>query len=679
MRYRLFLAFLVLIAVPVASANVGSPSEIQINSDEGIFQASNEPVLGFRWDADRFSNGEIVLEKDTINSGISEGEVREDFRARIEGTDQKNIYGLTREGQMRDIELREDSIDHGNAFDWPSVENRKAEYDKWAQNNCHDFNGDGEPEYFAYENSYGIFGDGLRADLYCADTSSNRIATLSSIDTDEEIVSTSFTVDGETKTVSTQGSGTATFGGHTKINLRGGLESGFDLPQGREEYVAYSNNGQAFQGFRLVDDQALDNYESYSSRVENELVKNWAETEQKQNIYYYSRQELENRIDNKLNGFVEKKDNSEFYQYASNSDESIFRGTSIEDGEIVIESDRRSVYPSFQVYTKGSNLRYFIPDADPSIENVGQPGEIEEGNTGFISVTVGNTGSGTGSFEVGVSQCSDPFTFSQNYEGVELGAGESVKTQLRVSLGTSTLSEPELEGNCEVEVRNLRNPGETASSSVSVTGVQAKECSEGDKSYQINENGRYEVLQCTNGVEKEVVETCAGDQDGDGLVDEIVDTETYECVERSPGNDPVTGGDGSGGSTGGSGSKESCMITVLSVPDSVGSDVEFSNPLCGDVLDQVKNIFALALGIIGGFLGYRTVSFVDGERQIRGRFKATKSRRVSRPKNARIPVQVIGALLGFVIGLGVGFLVPLIIQAGVLALLGAIKFVVPGL
>jgi hypothetical protein len=114
------------------------------------------------------------------------------------------------------------------------------------------------------------------------------------------------------------------------------------------------------------------------------------------------------------------------------------------------------------------------------------------------------------------------------------------------------------------------------------------------------------------------------------------------------------------------------------------------NPLCGNgLLGQAASIygliFSVVAGIVSGALGAYGVLWIDGERSIKGGFSPFESRGVSRVSRGNL---LLGAAAFFVIG-GIVSLVALmmpwwiqvvatVIVLAAAALLGYVKFIVPG-
>jgi hypothetical protein len=516
-----------------ASASLGSPSEVTVNACSNFFDdcQGTEEVIVMEWTDNQFDSSSVTVSADEINSKLDTGQVEDSFNIRVTGSQSQAVYDI-RDGGNEDLRTV-DAIT--NQWRWcrylpcteypdvPSEEERMNIYDEWADNNQDDLDGDGYAPYAGEQNTPTPLNDVLEARVYALRWGS-KYANVGDISTDpREEMATTFEVGGVEKTLSNTDIGrgqTANFANQVKINFRGGLESGYNFPIMDDSLVVY--NEQRFNGFRIVEKDAVQSeYTSYLGNVETlQNLRDWRDDGGT------TEQAIEQGVKNKLQEVTQEYSQSELYDH-----EYEIEGGDLSDGQITVNGDQQYSYPSFQVWIKGDELQYNIPNAEPEIRSVSAPDEIKEGEPGTISVNVGNKESATGSgdFSVRVTESSQGFTWNGISKQVEnIQPGESDTVDLSISYGEDS-SQKRNDGSVTVEVQNLRDTTETVNREVSLTGVQSNNCEPGSYSVQYNEDETKTISQCgSDGQTKEEIATCGAEERVKTLEDG-----TKTCVEDS--------------------------------------------------------------------------------------------------------------------------------------------------
>jgi len=531
MKRKILILFLVFIGmIAGASASLGSPSEVTVNACSNFFDdcEGSEKVIVMEWTDNQFDSSSVTVSADEINSKLDTGQVEESFNIRVTGSQSQAVYDI-RDGGNEDI-YGIDAI--SNSYKWcryfpcsdyekaPSQDERQQIYEDWALANGDDLDGDGTIHYGYGEEAEGYLNDIINGRVYSF-AQGSKYANVGDISTDpREEMATTFNVGGVEKTLSNSDIGegqTANFANQVKINFRGGLESGYNFPIMDDSLVVY--NEQRFNGFRVVEKDAIQSeYSSYIADTDSQdTIQRWQDGSK-------TEEGIETSTKNKLADVTQEYSQSELFDHNYN-----IEGDSISSGTIVVKGDQQYSYPSFQVWIKGDELQYNIPDADPEIRSVSAPDEIKEGQPGTVSVRVGNKDSATGSgdFSVRVTESSSGFTWNGISKQVsDLQPGEADTVDLSISYGEDS-SRKRNDGTITVEVKNLRDTSETVTREVSLTGVQSNNCDPGDYSVTYNEDETKTISQCgSDGQTKEEVATCGAEQRVKTLEDD-----TKVCVD----------------------------------------------------------------------------------------------------------------------------------------------------
>lgn len=656
MRDKVLLALVACIfMIGGVSASLGTPSKVNVDSGSEFFSGYDDKVIKLEWTADSFDSSQVCVPADEISDRISTGEVKDEVCIKIDSKTSKAEYNI-RDGGRQDYHRVNPKT---NQWDWclssfctaypdaPSLEEREQIYKDWVRNNCDDWDGDGSIAYALDKWITGYLDDEQHARAYCVDEGSVE-AHVGEIESGfTEIMSTTFTVQDTSKTLSNTDIGegkSATFGNDIKINFEGGLESGYNFPTPTDELVAFHET--KLNGFRVVRKSRYNDYKDMKSNVESlTTMEQWMEGNTNE----------ERIVDTSLNQIADSTDvytESEFYSGEfSGSDK-------LSNGVLTLEGNQMGSYPVFEVVIKADSLRYFIPEATPEILDT-QGTEVKEGSTSNIQVTVGNKDSATGEgdFSAVISSCTSGFTSSGISKDVNLQPGESTTVDLGVSYAEDS-DQKENSGTCTVQVDNLRDSSETVTRDVSVTGIQSNSCEPGSYSYVTNSDETKTIYKCSSdGQSKSEVDVCGSEErvktfsDGSMSCVQKSDSLTEKC-----GDNVDNDGDGKidencgDNQTGGSGdtkkiwiptqgntecisqvvskgtqvdpsysSKDKCQQAIsgnigcaISTPDVIPlTDAEEVDLICGKNKVYANVVLTLIVGLMLGGLGYRAGRKID--------------------------------------------------------------------
>lgn len=226
---------LALIGITLVTASIGSPSEINVDANDGIFENYDGEVITFRWTADTISGSEeIRITHSEITDRLREGRVSEDFTMTIDNTISEAKYAV-RDGGLQDgydVDYQRQTWDWGRTWEaMPSVDERRSAYNEWGEENCDDIDGDGRNTWRYNEWQDGAFNSRLNGEVVCATQGSKHadIAELQSTPT--EVMGATFTVMGDSVTITNEyqdsgSSRSATVGNSAKIDLLAGMKPG---------------------------------------------------------------------------------------------------------------------------------------------------------------------------------------------------------------------------------------------------------------------------------------------------------------------------------------------------------------------------------------------------------------------------------------------------------------------
>lgn len=101
-KLTMIVCLLALIGITTTAASIGSPSEIDVEADDGIFEYYDGEVITFRWTADTISGSEdIRVTNSEITDRLREGRVSQEFTMTIDNTISEAKYAV-RDGGLRD-------------------------------------------------------------------------------------------------------------------------------------------------------------------------------------------------------------------------------------------------------------------------------------------------------------------------------------------------------------------------------------------------------------------------------------------------------------------------------------------------------------------------------------------------------------------------------------------------
>lgn len=717
MRKLLVLSVLLVLAVGGASASLGSPSSVEIDSDNSFFDGYNGEVIVLEWSADSFTGSEkVTVDPSDINSEVT-GEVDDSVTLRMENKDSFATYEI-RDGGRTDVKELEYAY---NEYYWgkklitaPPKSERNDDYDEWAKENCESIQG----ENIWYKNEWltGYANENVYGEVICS-TYGTKVAEIGEIEsTPEETMKAEFKVEvgaesdsvtvGNTYSTSVSDElETESIGRFAKIDFKGGLESGFNFPNPDDELVAQSNRFD--DNWRIIQNTESDRFgTSYSEYLD------WVDDQDTEERYKnvlenpddgITESEVEDTSETKADDAVEKYDNSEFY-----SDDLKFTGDSPSDGSVKLDAGRSSSYPQFRVIVKADEVGYEIPEATPSIVSAQTVNDrIREGQRGTIEFSVRNVGNGQGSFSA-TMQCGGNFEAidaRDNMNGV--GAGESRQGSLQYTYTSGSSSEPQDSSVCSLEVQNVQDADDEVDTDVTVKGEQEPEGipnrhvtnvvdsdNDGKLETQILEYG-------SDGLTTSLVKTCDDDERAKRLsaeefvCNEQIDPQPEICgdgidndndgqIDESPpcssnvggGDDGVSDGDGSEG--------ERCLINQ---PIGFGSNLK---ALCFD--SQTYSVLRWAVvgitGLIGGIGGFsagraftgfgrRPPANAQGGQGGNRNDPQTQGRGAVRRRRSPIPLLLglLGFILGGAIGLWLGVLGAGVALIGLIVLQIALPFI----
>lgn len=667
----------------MGAATLSSPTEVTVHESSTEFFEDEETVVEFTFTGDQFQADTAVIQPEDINHRI-DGEITEPIELSIANTNTRAEYGVQDSGDQP-VETINFIYRH---WDWssygyvPSPEDREQEAQNWASENCENVDPDPTDFTYYYEEEHSFFGTHIEGWAYCSipDELYAQVGELQS--TPDIIMETEFEVNDEdgTETVEIssgqdQGNiGTATVERHgeeiAKFNFQGGLESGWNYPVPTSEKVAFTNE---FDGnFRLIEASSYENdYKSLLSEADSQTV-----LEQWHSDWYdsYDSPDLQDptlNYNNQIINTVSTYHGSEFFDYADSNEELFTDEEELTDGVVELDGDREAAYPQFQVIVKADEVGWSIPSADPFVEEIEAPDQIDEGSVEQVTVHVGNHGDGAFDGNAYIDQCTGEFTSLGISHGVNVDPGETESVDIDVSFASGSYDSQVIEGSCEVHLQDLRED-ETITEQVELEGVQADECTQGSRSEGITSEGqdivdetseevvgtaegqRTGIYYCIDGFEQVLVEECSSDETVSSRDGELT------CTER-------TGtGDGNG-----NGDSDSFLEDLF-------GDREFTNPFenlfdrLGGALQIIHTALAATLGLIVAGFGYRTARWIDGERSINGRFKPFARRKVSRVQRGRMSIGAVAAIVSFIPGFSLGLWIPFGVYLAVILLLAVI-------
>ena len=630
-RKQFLILVSVLLLTGVGSATITSVDSITYNSNNEFF---NGEVYAVSVASDQSTDKiDIFLDRDELSQQV-DGEVNQDLE--IDFTDQSTElrYSTSSSSELRPVYTFTPYHESGFTSKENAVDAIRA--------SCFDLNDDGEGS-----GHWNAYYDGLSKEyeIRCFQEDTY-LGTPAYIDNPDEIFTTEARLQASGKNLQTAtlsngdvGTGVVTdLGSHAKIRWNGNLDTGASTPDNTRVLGLSANRYDG--SWRIVSDQAYRDYKSYLENQAHDTLQDWADGD---NSGWAAAEWLNDRA-----WSAAEVDESSELAYTTVSDSS-FRG-----GEFTYDTEDLLVYPMFTVYVDAGEDGYIEvtkPTGTPEITSTSSD-DIEELGTGQISATVENVGNGEGSFSARVTECSSGFTSSDDQRTKTVPRGSSVSYSFDVSFQSTSRDQQEVGGSCTVEVQDTGSSA-SDSTSISVTGVQASECTAGEQSITVNEEGLYEIYECqSNEQGKELVKTCAEDEKAYAQ-----GGSQFACEENKEtgGGNNDGGGDGSGGGNG-------------SMPQWIAN-----------LLEQLHLGFSLLGGLLIAAVGYKGGRWVDGEYQVKGSFQPFKSRSLDRVKRGRFLVGAIVGLASFGLGTMIVLQVPLFVQLVVILGVGFLLWKIPDL
>lgn len=713
-----------------ASASLGSPSSVKIDSGNSFFQNYDGKVIVLEWTADSFTGSETVtVEPNDVNSKIK-GEIKEPVTLKMSNKDSFATYEI-RDGGRTDVRELEYAY---NQWYWgkklitaPDLSKRKDTYDKWARQNCEFVRG----ENIWYKNEWltGFLNDNVNGEVICSKLGT-KIAEIGEIEsTPEETMKATFTLSAGRKSSSvtvgntyssevSKSLGTKNLGSFAKIDFKGGLESGYNFPNPDDELVAQSNKFS--NNWRIIQNTESEQYgTSYSEYL------SWIDSQDTEDRYSnvltnpndgITEKSVESTSERKASDAVEKYSDSEFY-----SNNLKFKGSSISDGAIKLDAGRSGSYPQFRVILKADEVSYTIPDATPQIVSSSTVNDkIREGQRGTVEFSVKNVGNGRGSFTA-TMQCGSNFEAvdsRENFNG--MSAGETRSGTLQYTFTSGSNQNPSASSVCEITVENVQDDQETVSTQVEVKGEQEKQCTPNRHITNVvdsDNDGKLEtqILKCgSDGLTKTKVKTCDDDERA-----KRISSDKFTCKKEVDPTPEICGDDIDNDNDGKVNENPPCGGNP-NPPEQCGDGVDNDNdgkvdenPPCGDgkkkcLINQPigfgakfkalcfnQSTFALLkwavvaiTGLIGGYGGYsagraftgfgrRPPANAQGGQGGNRNDPNTQGRGAVRRRRNPIPLLLglLGFILGGAIGLWLGVLGAGLVLIGLIVLQIALPFI----
>jgi len=611
------------------TATITSVDSITYNSNNDFF---NGEVFAISVSSDQATDKiDIHLDESELDQ-VTDGDVNQYLTIDFTHQNTELRYSTTPSSNLRRVETFVPYHEQGFESKDAAITGIKA--------SCYDLNLNGEGSG-VYNQYYDAGSFSYKWEIYCFQNDRN-LGIPAYVDNPDEIFTTNVELQASGKTVQTAtlsngdaGSGRTTdLGQHAKIMWNGNLATGASKPDNSRILALHGNRYSG--SWRIINEDAYEDYKTYiQGGSAFDTLQDWA-------AGMHSGWKAAEWINDKAWTAAEV-DTSSDLAYSTVEDSGFTSGAFTYDTEDLL------VYPTFTVYVDAGEDGYIEvskPTGEPTIVS-SSGSEIEELGTGEVSATVRNVGDGQGSFSARLTSCSDGFTFSDDQRTKTVFPGNSVSYSFDVSFQSTSSDRQEISGSCTVQVKGVE---ESDSTSVSITGIQASECTAGEQSISVNENGLYEIYECKQNEQgKFLVKTC---NEGEKAVAQ--GDNTFACEED-------TGGGSGGGGDGGDG---------FSFPWPFdGSDG--SGP---GLLGQLHLGLSMIAGILVSVAGYRSGRYVDGERDIKGSFQPFKRRSVDRVKRGRFVAGAIGALVGFIVGTLVALAIPLFVQVIVIAGVGYLLY-----
>ena len=551
------------------ASSLGSPSKVEIISDEEFFSDYDGQIIGFELTSNDFQAQEVHYSAEEVSNKLS-GNVTENFTLKIESSRDQAVYKIEDSDlkPVRSVEYLERRYNWGSIISLPSQEERYNYYQNWARENCEDLTNDDKIRFRINEKQTGLINQNLETSLYCPRFGDIKAQVTKLESTPTEISQTTFSINNETFTLSNsdieEGKTHAT--NNSLIQFKGSYHSGYNFPNTQNEYVAYDNNK-----FWIINRNRYHaDYKNYLENAEtqhlSQLIDKTTETER-----------LEQQSRNQATRILQNYTQSELY--ANNSpDTSSF----IQDGYLTLETNRSANYPSFQVWIKADQLNYYIPTTKYEVNYTNGKLVIAEGQTQRASVEVTNTGNESGDIQTKITDCSKNFSSPDTSQALHLEPRESKKVYLPITFSATNHPQQEIKGNCSLQSTNLNQPSKPIQKQeIKLIGTQTQQC-EGKSSEKINskliqeyeelnytDKGNYAIFKCQeNNLTRKVQKICPSNKTVSSNY-ECIDSKNHSFLNLKPQNQQV------------SNSNEVQNCVLLSYEDRFGiNKLQINNPVC---------------------------------------------------------------------------------------------------
>jgi hypothetical protein len=142
------------------------------------------------------------------------------------------------------------------------------------------------------------------------------------------------------------------------------------------------------------------------------------------------------------------------------------------NGQLVMNLPTQVQFPVLTMKIKASFIGINIPVGKPKIVSVSSS-KFQTGSSGIIITQVSNEGTGTGNFDV-FATCTNGFSqvgTSLRISGLEVGSSQTVYIPI-----TSNVASGDIQGSCTVTAKDVNNPNNLDSKSVSVSSSAIAIC-----------------------------------------------------------------------------------------------------------------------------------------------------------------------------------------------------------
>lgn len=392
------------------------------------------------------------------------------------------------------------------------INNPQKIIDDYIANNCYDIDGNGAPDARTV-NSFGV--------LYGASCyhDNGQLAQMSGVGAPREIFNTEWTFQAGDKapikmTITNANGNTCNVQGLTNcvqgttvrlpdpnpviiVKWQGNLQTGATYDQAGGNVLGAQSN--AFGGWRVTDYSRFFAWQNDLRSTGITKLSTWSSCT-------LNCDSVKNDI---LNGFNNEAQEAVLPTTIPQFKDYQITKNDLTNGQFKIDKGEGVTIPSFQVLVDASYLELSIPTGKPQILDVTNNLKVGENSLAKLSIQGKNIGSQKGDFVFSVS-CSNEFTVNTLKQQKTLDINAVSQVDFDISFAaTDTVSQHS--GTCTATMQESTT-GETVSKTVTVTGIQASECTP-DKEVIRIEGGVQVVYRCnSDGLTFTKIKACASDE-----------------------------------------------------------------------------------------------------------------------------------------------------------------------